>query len=167
MSTRSEIRLLFLQMDNQLRSGCSITYTFIERRTLVRQLLLNETVYHPLLKETDDNLYAPVCACVWSQPNSRWLTQLVDFRHRKIGYNSDNFTDIQLRFYDIVDESHSQHNLWVLPAWAQNREITYVVYKLCSHFSVSDNLGLKFRHKRQLTKWNLSRNAPPLILHKK
>ncbi|PWA31834.1 hypothetical protein CCH79_00006671, partial [Gambusia affinis] len=26
--------LLFLQMDNQLRSGCSITYTFIEQRTL-------------------------------------------------------------------------------------------------------------------------------------
>lgn len=31
--------LLFLQMDNQLRSGCSITYTFIERRTLVRKCL--------------------------------------------------------------------------------------------------------------------------------
>lgn len=31
--------LLFLQMDNQLRSGCSITYTFIEQRTLVRKHL--------------------------------------------------------------------------------------------------------------------------------
>lgn len=29
--------LLFLQMDNQLRSGCSMTYTFIERRSLVRK----------------------------------------------------------------------------------------------------------------------------------
>ncbi|CAG14785.1 unnamed protein product, partial [Tetraodon nigroviridis] len=26
--------LLLLQMDNQLRGGCSITYTFIERRSL-------------------------------------------------------------------------------------------------------------------------------------
>lgn len=38
--------LLYPQMDNQLRNGCSITYTFIERRSLVRWPSFYETVYN-------------------------------------------------------------------------------------------------------------------------
>lgn len=34
------LQLLFPQMDNQLRSGCSINYTFIERRSLVGNITL-------------------------------------------------------------------------------------------------------------------------------
>lgn len=36
--------LLLLQMDNQLRGGCSITYTFIERRSLV-SFLINPLIH--------------------------------------------------------------------------------------------------------------------------
>lgn len=39
-SQRTDSHEMFvLQMDNQLRSGCLMTYTFIERRSLVRTLL--------------------------------------------------------------------------------------------------------------------------------
>lgn len=50
-----------------------------------------------------------VCLCVWSRRHSRWLPLSPDLQIHKLGCNSDNFTNIELRVGVVVAETDSQH----------------------------------------------------------
>lgn len=45
----------------------------------------------------------------WIKHISRWSTQLINIRQHKNGYNSICFTDVELKFDVVLDESFPTH----------------------------------------------------------
>lgn len=99
------LTLLSLQMDNQLRSGCSISYTFIERRSLVRPRLFlpASTRVSPGLTS---RLFVAQSKCCFVKAALPWILELLTthFRYKRGSVNDAYVQSLRALILNIYSQ---------------------------------------------------------------